>query len=103
MEDTLAPLLDAQQANILTDDGSAAVFGVNDVPLESLMFNHIHGDQAWDAIYRVAATGEWAVLPVGGPVCVPSQRLLESIPLELAEAGLVVVTSGAELRAAVVG
>jgi len=101
VEATLAPLLDARRENIITDDGSAAIFGASDVPLEGLMFNHIDGALAWEAIFRVAAAGDWAVLPVGGAVCVPSPHLVGTIPIELADEGVVVVTSDAELRSAI--
>jgi hypothetical protein len=66
------------------------------------MFSHIEGELAWNAIYLLAAAGEWAVIPVEGPVCVPSQHLVGSIPLELEERGVVVVSSGADLQSVII-
>ena len=99
-ERVLEPLLDASRRNIITGDGSAAVYFADDGPLHSMMFNHIAGNAAWDVIYEIAVAAEWAVLPVGGPVCVVTDEHVLSVPPELRATGVLVVGSGQELRRA---
>ena len=99
----LAPLLDTHGASVVTPDGSADVYGVDEVPLHSLMFNQIDGDLAWDVIFDVAVAGDWVVLPIGCPVCIIDDAQADSIPDELRELGHVLVHSGSELRAAMSG
>jgi len=94
----LAPLLDAGGENIVTADGSAAVYGASEVPLDGLMFNHIEGDLAWDVIFDVAVAGSWVIMPVGAPLCIVSDEHADSVPEELKDDGLVLVRSGKELR-----
>jgi len=94
----LAPLLDAGAENILTADGSAAVYGASDAPLEGLMFNHIEGDRAWDVIFDAAVVGDWVIMPVGAPLCIVREEQRNSVPDELEDEGIVLVRSGSELR-----
>jgi hypothetical protein len=96
----LAPLLDARGENVVTADGSAAVYGASDVPLDGLMFNHIDGDLAWDVIFDAAVAGDWVILPVGGPVCTVREEQADTVPEELKTDGLVLVRTGTELRIA---
>lgn len=96
----LAPVLDPDGENIVTADGSAAVYGAREVPLHGLMFNHIAGELAWDVIFAAAAAGDWVVMPVGGPLCIARQELADSVPDELKDEGIVLVRSGKELREA---
>ena len=102
-EGVLAPLLDAAGQNIITSDGSAAVYFETEGPLRSVMFNHIDGDAAWDVIYEVPVAGEWAIIPVGCPVCVVTDRMIDTVPAELRADGVVRVRSGAEVRGGVTG
>ncbi len=97
----LAPLLDAQRASIATADGSADVYGADEVPLHSLMFDHIDGDLAWDVVFDAAVAGDWVVLPVGCRVCIVDDAHADSIPAELRDVGHTLVRSGSELRAAI--
>lgn len=99
----LAPLLDACGENVVTADGSAAVYGARDVPLDGLMFNHIEGDLAWEVIFAAAVAGDWAIMPVGGPVCIVREEQYDSVPEELRADGLVLVRTGTELRVAATG
>lgn len=99
----LAPLLDTHRASVVTADGSADVYGATEVPLHSLMFNHIDGDLAWDLIFDAAVAGDWVVLPVDAPVCIIDDAQAAFIPDELRELGQVLVRSGSELRAAISG
>lgn len=94
----LAPLLDATGANVVTADGGAAVYGANEVPLPWLMFNRVEGDLAWDVIYDAAVSGDWVVMPVGGPLSIVAEQQVDSIPEELRELGVILVRSGRELR-----
>jgi hypothetical protein len=94
----LAPLLDADGENVVTADGSVAVYGASEVPLDGLMFNHIEGDLAWDVIFDAAVAGSWVIMPVGGPLCIVSEEHADSVPEELKDDGLVLVHSGKELR-----
>lgn len=96
----IAPLLDARGQNI-TADGSAAVHGAGDVPLNGLMFNHIDGELAWDVVVQAAVEGEWVIMPIGGSVCVVRKEDVDTLPEELHTVGVVHVRSGAELRRAV--
>ena len=99
----LAPLLDAKSASVVTTDGSAEVYGADEVPLHSLMLNQIDGDLAWDVIFDAAVAGDWVVLPVGRPVCIVDSAQADSIPDELRDLGHVLVRSGSDLRAAISG
>lgn len=94
----LAPLLDADGENIVTADGSAAVYGATDVPQEGLMFNHVDGDLAWDVIFDAAVAGDWVIMPVGVPVCIVRDEQRRAVPDELKDVGIVLVRSGRELR-----
>ncbi|KQZ10745.1 hypothetical protein ASD23_00825 [Agromyces sp. Root1464] len=100
-QQVLAPLLDAGGENVMTADGSAAVYGARDVPLDGLMFNHIEGDLAWDVIFDAAVAGSWVIMPVGGPLCIVREEQTDSVPEELKDDGLVLVRSGKELRDAI--
>lgn len=99
----LAPLLDARGENVVTADGSAAVYGAGDAPLDGLMFNHIEGDLAWDVIFDAAVAGGWAIMPIGGPVCIVTEEQADSVPEEFKADGLVLVRTGTELRTAATG
>ncbi|UQX89263.1 hypothetical protein M6D93_04480 [Jatrophihabitans telluris] len=77
-------------------DGAADIYLSDD----GMMANHISGTDPWDLLVTGAKSANWVILPIDGPICVtgPSQR--EQRPEGLGE-GIVVVTSGAELRAAI--
>ncbi|MGH3704123.1 MAG: hypothetical protein ACRDT9_05790 [Agromyces sp.] len=96
----LAPLLDTAGENIVTADGSAAVYGAGEVPLDALMFNHIAGESAWNVIFDAAVAGGWVIMPLGGPLCIVTEEHADLVPQELQGEGLVIVRSGKELLAA---
>lgn len=88
-------------------DGHADVFGVPppDTAFEGLMFNHVAGLEACELIVRVARATDSVIMPAGCPLCLvdPVQRgSLPDAPA-LLEAGIVIVTSGAHLRAVIEG
>ena len=97
----LGELLDDQRQSILTADGSTAVYGLDDTPLTHLSFAHVAGEPAWDLIFDVAKAANWVVMPVGCPICLPDERLIETIPPELRDLGYVHVTSGQDILRAV--
>lgn len=99
----LGPLLDARSEKVVTADGSAAVYGASDVPLDGLMFNHIEGDLAWNVIFDAAVAGDWAIMPIGGPVCIVTEEQADTVPEELKADGIVLVRTGTELRVAATG
>jgi hypothetical protein len=96
----LGPLLDSDEHNLTTGDGSAGVYGLDESPMNGLMFNHVDGDEAWQVIFDTAAAADWVVMPVGGPVCIVSETQRPSVPDDLTDAAIVLVHSGDELRAA---
>lgn len=99
----LGPLLDSDEHNLTTGDGSAAVYGLDESPMNGLMFNRVDGDEAWQVIFATAVAADWVVMPVGGPICIVSEDQRSSVPEELADADIVLVNSGVELRAAATG
>jgi hypothetical protein len=90
-------LLDQSGSRIVTHDGDAEVYGIDDDPLNGLMFSNVDGDSAWDVIYAVADAANWVVMPVGCPICVLSEDFIETIPEELLEPGVVIVESGEDI------
>jgi hypothetical protein len=95
-------LLDPKGERITTSDGSADVYGLESVPLNGLMFNHIAGEVAWDVIYAVGRAAGWAIFATDhSPCCIPDESLRSAIPEGLADQGVVFVASGRELREAV--
>lgn len=77
-------------------DGSADVYLSDD----GMMANHISGTDPWDLLVTGAESANWVILPVDGPTCVTGPGQREQLPEGLDE-DIVVVTSGAELRAAI--
>ena len=96
----LGPLLDEVHENVIAGDGSAAVFGVDSTPLTGLMINDVEGDDAWHAIYDTAVAAGWVIVTVGGPVCIVDEGQRSTVPEDAADAGVLLVGSGAELKAA---
>jgi hypothetical protein len=99
----LEPWYEDSTSSIVTADGSADVFGLDEHPLLGLMFNGVDGRAAWDVIYETAVVGGWVVLPVGCPVCVVSQEQIATIPDELRASGAELVHSGADILRVVTG
>jgi len=82
---------------VITDDGDAEVYGVG---TDGLTFTHASGRQVWKVMYEVARAGNWAIIPVGCPPCVPTPTMVAHLPDEL-RADALVVSSGDEVLAAV--
>jgi hypothetical protein len=79
--------------NVVTEDGDAEVYGVG---TDGLMFAHASGRRVWDVMFEVARAGDWAIIPVGCPTCVPTSRMIAELPDELRK-DVVVVDSGADV------
>jgi hypothetical protein len=80
-------------AKVVTDDGDAEVYGVG---TDGVMFTHASGRRVWDVILEVARAGNWVIMPVGCPTCVPTASMIAELPDDL-RAEAVVVNSGADL------
>jgi hypothetical protein len=66
----------------------------------SLMINHASGELIWQVMVDVARAAGFVIMPVGCPVCVAREEMIEDLPGELQD-GAVVVRSGVELLKAV--
>ena len=64
------------------------------------MFTHKSGRRVWDVMFDVARAGNWAIMPVGCPTCVPMLSMIAELPDEL-RSDAVVVNSAAKLLDAV--
>ena len=84
-------------ALLRTGDGEADVYGLGG---EALMVNHASGREIWDVLVAVAKAANWAIMPVGCPVCVTTADAINDLPEEL-RVGVVVVTTGRELLNAI--
>lgn len=96
-------LLDDGRMAIVTSDGSADVYGLDERPVVGLMFNHIVGLRAWDVIVEVARAAGFAILPVGAPTCIVDPDQERALPDDLAAEGVVLVSSGTELLRVIEG
>ena len=67
---------------------------------DSMMITHITGDQMWDLLLEAARAGRWAIMPVGCPVFVFDEAMLNDLP-EVLRPSAQMVSSGAELLAAI--
>ena len=85
---------------IVTVDGEADIYGLGDSD-QGLMINHVSGRQIWQLIIDVARAAGYAVLPVGGPVCVVDEVMIGHLPDELRHHA-VLVRDGGDLERAVV-
>lgn len=66
----------------------------------SMMANHISGDEPWDVLVQGAQAAGWVIIPVGCPTCITDEQQREHLPAELQEA-VVLVRSGTELLQAI--
>ena len=68
------------------------------------MANHVEGERPWNLLVEAARAAEFAIMPVGCPVCVPSANIADHLPPELvAEEGVRVVNTGRDLLAVIRG
>lgn len=66
-------------ARIVTPDGEADVYGVDD-PAKGLMVNHASGRAIWDVLFELSLRGGLAVMPVGRPSAVADPTLRGELP-----------------------
>lgn len=98
----LEPYLDGSPADgfarLITADGEAGVFGIGTT---GLMINHTSGESIWQLLVDVAAAGDYAIMPVGSPVCLVREDMKDHLP-EALRADAVLVRSGADMMKVVV-
>jgi hypothetical protein len=80
------------RVRVRTDDGEADVYGLGD----GLMVNHASGQLIWQVLVDVSAASDYAIMPIGHPVCVTRKEMIDQLPPELRDAA-VVIGSGADL------
>ena len=80
-------------------DGTSELNGLDE---GSLMLSHIEGEAAWDALVELARHMRAAIMPVGCPVFVLEEDLVEHLPEELRE-DVRAIASGADLLTALDG
>jgi hypothetical protein len=83
---------DHPQVRLRTSDGAADLYGLG----EGLMVNHASGEVIWQLLVDVSAASDYAIMPIGRPVCVTREELIAQLPQELRGCA-VVVGSGDEL------
>ena len=92
----LRPSADAPE-RIEHPGGTADIYGVDDT---GMMINHLEGDALWDLLVETAIAAQWTIMPVGSPVCVFSDAMLEALPEGLDE-DAIMISSGEQLRRAI--
>lgn len=85
-------------AHVTTPDGAADVFGIGTT---GLMINHASGESIWQLVVDVAGAGDYAIMPVGTPVCIVREDMKDDLPAAL-RVDAVVVRSGADVMKVVV-
>jgi hypothetical protein len=83
---------DDGRVRVRTGDGTADVYGLGD----GLMVNHATGQLIWQILVDVSAASDYAIMPIGRPVCVTREEMIAQLPHEL-RGGAIVVGSGADL------
>jgi hypothetical protein len=94
----LAPYLAEDQPGLPRlrfSDGDAAIYGLKDLG-PGFMVNHVSGERAWDLLADIARQAALTIMPVGCPVAVADEHLLDELPDELRD-GAVVIASGRQL------
>jgi|SRR5579875_842608 len=86
----------ATRVCVRTDDGEADVYGLGD----GLLVNHASGQLIWQILVDVSAASDYAIMPIGRPVCVTRKEMIDELPQEL-RGGAVVVGSGEELMSVI--
>jgi len=99
----IAPFLDDSAQNVITADGSAAIFGLDTAPLTGVMINDVTGDLVWQVIFEAVVAANWTLMPVGCPVCIVDESQRATVPDEAADEGVTLVRSGSELKHVVTG
>ncbi|MBF0689073.1 MAG: hypothetical protein IR158_15065 [Cellulomonas sp.] len=78
------------------DDGTADLYGIGE-PGNGFMVNHVSGQQAWDLVAKLAATGDMTLMAPGVPPMICSEAARANLPEGVGESA-VVVTSGADIQ-----
>jgi hypothetical protein len=98
----LEPYLDGNPAGgfarLATPDGDADVFGIGS---SGLMINRASGEFIWQLLIDVAVAGDYAIMPVGRPVCLVREDMKDDLPEEM-RADAVVVRSGTDVMKLVI-
>jgi len=100
MRDVLAPHATSRNGSawrIRFGDGEADIYLSDD----GMLANHISGQDPWDLLVQGAQAANWVILPLDCPVCLTQPGQREELPDELGAETVVVVESGADLRAVI--
>ena len=81
--DTLKPYAAHDDKMLVTADGDAAIYGLDDPGAGHLMINHAGGRVIWDVIYELALAAGFVIMPVGCGTLVPGAKLIPHLPPEL--------------------
>lgn len=73
-------------------DGSADVY----LDSDSMMVNHVAGEQPWDLLVEGARAAGWVVMPADGPTCITGEAQRAHLPDDLA-GEVVAIESGLDL------
>lgn len=82
-------------AHVVFGDGAADVYLSDD----SMLANHIAGEQPWDLLVEGAKAAGWAIMPVGCPVLVTDESDRAHLPDGLGEDAVNVLTGKDVVRA----
>jgi hypothetical protein len=99
----LGDRLNPAGTTIKTSDGGADIYGLDVDIVQGVMVNNTQGEHIFELLVKVARAFQWAIMPVGCPVCVTDDSIRNSIPDELQAPPINIVTSGADLIAIIEG
>lgn len=99
MRSVLAPHIVREEAessfvHVVFGDGAADVYLSGD----SMLANHIAGEQPWDLLVEGAKAAGWAIMPVGCPVLITDESDRAHLPDALSEDAVNVLTGKDILR-----
>lgn len=77
-------------------NGEAAIYGTDRLQDGFMVNRVVHTVEAWDVLWAVAREGGLVIFPVGCPVAVPREDLVDELP-EVLRDEAVVVQSGRDL------
>lgn len=98
--ETMKPYAAHDHTMLMTADGDAAIYGLDDPGAGHLMINHAGGLVIWDVIYELARAGDLVIMPVGCGTLVPCAELISHLPPDLPEP-ILRVFSGKDVLAAI--
>lgn len=82
-------------ASIVTADGSADIYGIDD-PASGLMINNASGAAIWDAMFRLAQRAAFVIMPVGCGTYITDDAMRVHLPDGVPEP-VVLIRRGSEL------